>query len=460
MKYLPRKYQEYTTNQIIELPETGPFLDMGLGKTVSTLTAIVELFKRKQIRKVLVIAPKKVAESVWTDEIEKWDHLKHLKTSQILGNEKQRKKALMTPADIYIVNRENIVWLVSLLGSNWNFDMLIIDELSSFKNPKSQRFKALRLVRNLVKRVVGLTGTPAPNGMLDLWSQVYLLDKGRRLGESFTKYRDTYFDAGKRDGYVIFNYNLKKGNDLLGKDFYTKEIYNRIGDICFSMKTEDYLELPDKIDNNQYITLPKELKQKYDDFEKEQVLMFIDKEITAINAAALTNKLLQFANGAVYDENKNYHDVHDEKLDRLKEIVEELNGKPILVFYSFISDKERILLNFKGARMLKTPQDMRDWNEGKIPILVAHPASAGHGLNLQFGGTNILWFGCPWSLEQYLQAIKRIHRNGVSGIVTNTRLIVRGTIDEDVIRTLEGKDKLQDAMIEAVRARIEKYSKI
>jgi SNF2 family DNA or RNA helicase len=459
MIYKAFSYQEYCTRQIIALPEVGPFLDMGLGKTVSTLNAIVELYKTKQIKKVLVIAPKKVAETVWTDEIEKWDHLNGLKTSKILGSEKDRKRALMQQADIYLINRENVVWLVAMYGSNWPFDMVVIDELSSFKNPKSQRFKSLRLVRKFMARVVGLTGTPAPNGLLDLWSQIFLLDKGQRLGENFTKYRDTYFNPGKKDGYVVFNYNLKKGDFILGEDFYKKEIFDRIGDICFSMKTEDYLQLPEKIDNDQIIILPKEIQKKYDDFEEEQVLAFADKEITAVNAAALTNKLLQFANGAVYDENKMWHVMHDEKLDKLKEIVEVLEGKPLLVFYSFISDKERILLSFKKARVLKTPQDIKDWNAGKIEILVAHPTSAGHGLNLQFGGNNILWYGCPWSLEQYLQGIKRVHRNGVVGIVNNMRLIIKNTMDEDVVKALEGKDKLQDAVIKAVKARIEKYGK-
>ena len=459
MIYKPRKYQQHTTEQIVKLSEVGPFLDMGLGKTVSTLTAIVELLSTGQAKKVLIIAPKKVAETVWTDEIEKWDHLSHLKTSQILGPEKNRKKALAASANIYIINRENIVWLVALLGNNWPFDMVIVDESSSFKNPNSQRFKSLKLVRSYIKRVVCLTGTPAPNGLLDLWSQVYLLDKGKRLGETYTRYRDKYFNAGKREGHIVFNYNLKKGDNLLGDDFYRKEIFDRIGDICFSMKTTDYLELPDKIDNNQFIVLPKEVQAKYDEFEREQVLSFADKEITAINAAALTNKLLQFANGMVYDENKVSHEVHSEKLDRLKEVVEELQDKPVLVFYTYTSDKDRILLNFKQARTLKTPQDIKDWNEGKIKMLVTHPASAGHGLNLQFGGTNLLWYGCPWSLEQYLQGIKRVHRNGVAGVVTNTRLIVKNTIDEDVIQTLESKDKVQEAMIKAVRARIEKYTK-
>ncbi len=457
MKYLPRKYQEHTTEQIIKLPEVGPFLDMGLGKTVATLFAIKHLFETKEIKRVLVVAPKKVAETVWTDEIAKWDGLGHLKVSKILGLEKDRRRALAVPADIYIINRENVVWLVALLGSNWNFDMMVIDELSSFKSHKSQRFKALRLIRKYVKRVVGLTGTPAPNGMLDLWSQLFLLDRGKRLGENYVKYREAYFEPGKRDGHVIFNYTLKKAGDLLGDDFYVKELFNKISDICFSMKTEDYIDLPERLDINRYVELPPKVLQRYYDFEREQVLELMDKDITAINAAALSNKLLQFANGAMYDENKDWHLLHDEKIDTVKEIVEDLDGKPILVFYSYVSDKERLKLVFKEARELKTPQDIKDWNNGKIKILIAHPASAGHGLNLQFGGQFILWFGCPWSLELYQQAIKRIHRSGVISTVTNMRLIARGTLDEDVIKRLEGKDRTQNALIAAVKARIEKY---
>lgn len=460
MKYTPLKHQEYGTTRIIEDSEVGAFLDMGLGKTVMTLTAMIELFKSKKIRKVLVIAPKKVAENVWTDEIAKWDHLRHLKTSQVLGTVKQRKKALMTSADIYIINRENVVWLVTEFGSNWPFDFLVIDELSSFKSHDSQRFKALRLVRKYVSRLVGLTGTPAPNGLLDLWSQMFLIDGGKSLGASYNKYRSKYFESDKSNGIVTFSYKLKKGGFLLGDDFFKQEIYDSIGAACFSMRTEDYISLPDCLVNDQYITLSDADQAKYDSFEKEQVLKLLetDKEITAVNAAVLTNKLLQFANGTIYDEDRKQHVVHDGKLEKFTEIIEELNGKPVLVFYSFISDKERLLFNFKQARQLKDSKDIAEWNAGRIPILVAHPLSAGHGLNLQFGGVNVLWYGCPWSLEQYLQGIKRVHRNGVSGVVTNTRLIVKGTVDEEVIKSLESKNRTQDAILEAVRARILKYS--
>lgn len=461
MKYLPRNYQDFTTNRIIELPECGPFLDMGLGKTVATLTAIVELFRQKKIRKVLIIAPKKVAENVWTDERDKWDHLNHLSISQVLGTEKQRRTALAQKADIYIINRENVVWLVAFYGMAWPFDMLVIDELSSFKSPKSQRFKSLRLARKFMTRVVGLTGSPAPNGLLDIWSQIFLLDKGKRLGESFSKYRELYFNSGDRNGHVVYNYNLKKGDVLLGDDFYKKEIMDRISDICFSMKTEDYLDLPERIDNDQYIILPSDIQRKYEEFEREQVLAFaaMEKEITAVNAAGLTNKLLQFANGSVYDEAKIPHQVHGEMIDKLKEVVEALNGKPLLLFYQFTSDIETIQKVFKKSVLLKTPQHIKDWNAGKIELLITHAASAGHGLNLQFGGNDLCWYGCPWGLELYSQGIKRVHRSGVKDVVTNTRLIVKNTMHEDVILALEGKHKMQNAVIEAVKARIRKYSK-
>jgi len=458
MKYFPEEYQTFGSERILNNLEVGAFLDMGLGKTVMTLTPLKELIQRNETGKILIIAPKKVAENVWTDEIEKWDHLNDLTTSLILGNEKQRKAALLRKADLYIINRENIPWLVALLGLNWNFTTVVIDELSSFKSPKSQRFKSLKLVRPYIKRIIGLTGSPAPNGLLDLWSQVYLLDKGKRLGETFSRYREKYFNAGKRQGYVVFNYNLKKGDNLLGEDFYRKEIFDRISDMCFSMKTSDYLKLPERIDNTQLIHLPESIQRSYEDFEMKEVLALKDKEITAINAAALTNKLLQFSNGAIYDDKKVWHLVHNEKLDRLEEMIEELDGKPALIFYNFISDKERIIQRFKGVRTLDTNHDLKDWNDKKIKILVAHPASAGHGLNLQHGGNHMFWFGCPWSLELYNQGIKRIHRRGIDEVVINTRLIVKKTMDEDVIKALEGKDKLQEAVIKAVKARIKKYS--
>lgn len=456
-KALP--HQVYGTQKIIDNVGILPAIDMGLGKTVLTLTAIIELKKRREVRKVLVIAPLKVAETVWTDEIEKWQHCNHLTVSKILGDAKTRQRALAAKTDVYLINRENVSWLVAYYGSNWPFDMVIVDESSSFKNPKSNRFKSLQLVLRFIKRTVCLTGTPVPNGMLDLWTQIFILDQGQRLGKSYANFRDTYFNPGKREGHTVFSYTIKEGSKLLGDEFYSLEIMDRVKDICFSMKTEDYIKLPEKIDNDCYVNLSKEQMKQYKKFEREQVLALADKDITALNAAGLFNKLCQFANGTIYDADKVSHVVHDGKFDRLKEIVEDLNGKPMLVFYSIVADKERILSTFKQARHLKTAKDIKDWNEGKIEILVAHPASAGHGLNLQFGGNNILWYGMPTSLEFYLQGIKRIHRNGVVGIVNNMRLITRGTQDERVIQMLAGKDKLQTAMIRAVKAMINDYRK-
>lgn len=431
---------------------------MGLGKTAMSLTAVIELLKTGDVKKVLIIAPKKVVENVWSQEADKWDHLKNLKISRILGPEKERRRALEAKTNIFAINRENVVWLVGLYGNNWPFDMVIVDEMSSFKNHDSKRFKALRLVRDRIRRIVALTGTPAPNGLLDLWSQLFLLDKGERLGRTYTGYRDRYFGSDKRNRQTVFSYKLREGDEILGKEFYEREIMDKISDICFSMKSEDYITLPERIDNDQFIELSDTMYHRYLEFEKEQVLQLLDKEITAVNAAALTNKLLQFSNGCVYDEQKIPVFIHDEKMERLEEVIEELQQKPVLLFYSFISDKDGIMKKFKQARLLKTEQDVTDWNDGKIELFVAHPASAGHGLNLQFGGNNLIWFGCPWSLELYQQAIKRLHRPGITKPVINTRLIVKDTIEIDVIKALSNKTKMQDAVIKAVKARIRKYT--
>lgn len=440
---------------MIEQASTGAFMDMGLGKTVCTLTAFLEIPKKA----CLVIAPLKVAESVWSDEIEKWDHLNHLRLVKVLGSEKQRKAALTKKADLYIINRENVVWLVEYFGSNWPFDFLIIDELSSFKSHDSKRFRALKLILKYVKKTIGLTGTPAPNGLLDLWAQVFLLDKGERLEKSFAQYRLKYFDPNKRNGHIVFNYKVKKGDELLGDDFYQKEIMNKIGDICFSMRTEDYINLPEKIDSDQVVHLSPAMQEKYNDFERENVLRLMEdsEELTFASGAALTNKLLQFANGCVYDEFKVHHFMHDEKMDRLEEVIEALNGSPALLFYSFVSDKDRILRKFKQAEFFKTPDQVKRWNDGKIELLVTHPASAGHGLNLQFGGNQIIWFGLPWGLELYQQGQKRIHRDGVVGTVINTRLIAADTVDQEVIKSLNRKEGVQEGVMSAVKAIINKY---
>lgn len=452
MKYKPHNYQNEATQKIIENPYYALFLEMGLGKTISTLTAIDFLmYQDFAVSKVLIIGPKRVAQSVWTAEIQKWDHISHLKAAVVLGDVNKRIKALNSKADIYVINRENIPWLVKHYQSAWPFDMVVIDELSSFKAPDAQRFRALKAIRPRIKRVVGLTGTPAPNGLIDLWSQIYLLDRGERLGETVTGFRERYFsyDQYKRK-FKIY-------------ETTEKAIYDKIGDICISMKTRDYLTLPERIDIEVPVYLSDENQAKYDDFEEEQVLGYLNSEtgqegqITALSAAALTNKLLQFANGAVYDENKNWHAVHDEKLEALEEIIEQANGKPVLVFYGYKHDLERIGKKFK-IRELKTDEDVLAWNRKEIPLLVCHPASAGHGLNLQAGGHIIVWFGQTWSLELYQQAVARLDRQGQVEPVRNYMLIAHNTVDQDVVEARKGKATSQEALMFAVKARIEKYS--
>lgn len=463
MQFKPHNYQLHTIDHIIDNPASGIFLDMGLGKSVSTLTAIKKLmYEDLEIEKVLVIAPKKVAESTWIDEVEKWDHLKGLKVSIVLGTERQRIEALRTKADIYTINRENVAWLVTYLGGAWPFDMGVIDELSSFKNAKSIRFKALRTVRPFFKRVVGLTGTPAPNGLLDLWPQLYLLDQGERLGKTITSYRDRYFTPGKRNGRVIFNYDLKKDEktDEIGQNAYEKEIYDKIGDICISMKAKDYLELPECVDRTNLITLPDKVMQQYFEFEKKLILSLESlEEITALNAAGLTNKLLQFTNGAVYDGERNIHEVHNEKIEALAEDMEAANGNPVLVFYQYQHDLARIQKHFKAYKpqILKGDKEIKLWNKKEIPMLLAHAASAGHGLNLQDGGHFIEWFGVGWGLELYQQAVARLYRQGQTKPVINSRIIAKGTIDEEVLQALANKATVQDAVMNAVKARIKKY---
>lgn len=462
MRYTPHIYQDHATQHIIDNPYSGLFLEMGLGKTVATLTAIdLLMFRDFEVSKVLVIAPKKVAEDTWTTEAQKWDHLKHLKISLVLGTERQRKEALMAKADVYVINRENVVWLVSHLGGAFPFDMLVIDELSSFKSAKAARFKALRQIRPRIKRVVGLTGTPAPNGLLDLWPQMYLLDMGERLGKTLTGYRDKYFNPGKRNGHVVYEYNLKGAkDDLLDQEFYESEIYEKIGDICISMKAKDWLSLPERINRTVPVRLPDDVRRQYLDFERKQVLALGDvNEISVPNAAALTNKLLQFANGAVYDETKAYHEVHCEKIEALKEILDSANGHPVLVFYSYQHDIARIKDQLKAYKPseLHNASDIARWNKKQISLLLAHPASAGHGLNMQGGGNIIVWFGLPWSLELYQQANARLDRQGQTQSVIVHHLVTAGTMDEDVIRALDDKANGQEALMQAVKARIRKY---
>lgn len=454
------EYQEAAVSHILRHTHCGLFLDMGLGKTVSTLTAIEWLmYQDLSITKVLVVAPKRVAESVWGAEVDKWDHLRHLRVSKVIGTEKQRRAALSTPADIYTIGRDNIAWLCGLYGgSRVPFDMLVIDELSSFKNPKSQRFKSLRLVQPCFSRVVGLTGTPAPNGLIDLWSQVYLLDRGQRLGKFISHFRDRWFTPGKRNGLVVYSYVPREGAE--------EQIHQAIGDICMSMKAQDYLKLPGRIDNIVRIQMPDDIQAEYDRFEKEKVLELAGGkgegvEITTANAAVLSMKLLQFANGSVYDEAKVPHTVHDLKVEATKELVEDAAGQPVLIAWTFTSDRDRLLEALKKyhPRVLKDDRDIQDWNEGKVPVLLMHPASGGHGLNLQAGGHRIIWFGQTWSLELEQQFNARLDRQGQREVVIINRLVCCNTIDQDVIQAQKAKAQTQDALMEAVKARVKKYLK-
>lgn len=469
-------YQKACVEHIITHPFCGVFLDMGLGKTVSTLTAINYLMNDYcEINSVLVIAPKRVVESVWQEEAEKWAHLQHLRFSKIIGTQKQRIAAVMeTKADVYIISRDNVAWLCALYGgSKLPFDMIVVDELSSFKSYKSVRFKALRGARPYLKRLVGLTGTPAPNGLIDLWPQIYLMDRGDRLEKTISRYREKYFRPGQTNGNVVYSYNLMSDSEQL--------IHKKIEDICISMKADDYLEMPMRTDNYIKLRMPDDIKKQYDDFEKNKILDLLNTvetveeededgnvtlvqkpvEVNVVNAAALSNKLLQFANGAVYDEDKNVFPIHNIKLDALKEIVENSNGQSILVAWTYQFDKDRILEYLKSykPRELKTNKDIEDWNAGRIQVMLAHPASAGHGLNLQAGGNIIVWFGQTWSLELYQQFNARLYRQGQQKGVIIHHLIMKGTHDEDVIQALKAKNKKQNALMDSIKAKIDKYKK-
>jgi SNF2 family DNA or RNA helicase len=447
--YNPHQYQEYATNRILNQEAVGLFLAMGLGKTVSTLTAIDQLlYNYFDVQKVLVIAPLRVAQKTWPDEIKKWDHLTHLRISKVLGSEKERLAALRAEADIWIINRENVEWLVDLYGKDWPFDMVVIDELSSFKSSKAKRFRALRKVRPMIKRIVGLTGTPAPNGLIDLWPQVYLLDQGERLGKTVTGYRSRYFDPGKRNRTVIFSWDPKPGAE--------EAIYSKLEDLCVSMSAEDWLQMPERIDREVKVQIPEEARAKYDQLERDLLLPFAGGDITADTMAILSNKLLQMANGAVYDENGTTREIHQAKLEALDDILEAANGWPVLVFYNYQHDRDRLLGHISSAKVLDTEDDIEKWNQGRIPVMLAHPASAGHGLNLQTGGNIIVWFGLTWSLELYQQANARLYRQGQDKSVIIHHLVAEETIDEDVMAALAGKDVSQKALLAAVKARIEK----
>lgn len=454
MVFKPHAYQQHCINRIIEIKKIGLFLDMGLGKTVTTLTAVKELkYNRFQVRKVLVIAPKKVAEGTWTKEASKWDHTRMLRVSPVLGSQAKRIRALNTPADLYIINRENVVWLVDYYRNAWPFDMVVVDESSSFKNHSAKRFKALASVGIRIDRLVELTGTPSPNGLADLWAQVFLLDGGERLGKRYAQFRERYFQPDKRgaDG-MVYSYEAKPGTE--------ESILEKISDICISMKAEDYLQLPDLTYHEVPVVLDAKSQKAYNELEREMVLQLPEDEtdISVTSAAALSNKLLQLANGALYDEDRRVHEVHKCKIEAFLELIEGLQGKPALVFYNYQHDRTRILDALAGSglrvRELKTTQDEDDWNSRNIDVLLAHPASAAYGLNLQQGGNHVIWFGLTWNYELYTQANKRLHRQGQTEKVIIHHLVCSGTRDEDVMQALQRKDDVQSWVMESLKARI------
>jgi SNF2 family DNA or RNA helicase len=447
MNFSPHNYQAYAIDYIETHPIAAVLLDMGLGKTVISLTAIADLlFDSFEAHRILVVAPLRVARDTWPAEIKKWEHLKHLTYAVAVGSVKERKSALMTGADITIINRENLGWLIDSSGFEWNYDMVIIDELSSFKNHQSKRFKALMKVRSKVKRIIGLTGTPSSNGLMDLWAEFKLLDFGERLGRFITHYRSNYFIPDKRNGEIIYSYKpLPYAEDA---------IYRKISDITISMKSTDHLKMPELITSQYEVQLSESEAQRYEELKVDFILELPEGEITAANAASLTGKLSQLANGAIYDDNGDILEFHDRKLDALEDIIESANGKPLLVAYWFKHDLQRIKKRF-DVREIKTSKDIVDWNNGNIPVAVIHPASAGHGLNLQAGGSTLIWFGLTWSLELYQQTNARLWRQGqTSGTVVIEHIITNGTIDERILKALSLKEVSQNALIDAVKANL------
>ena len=447
MKYKPHSYQEYAIRYIETHPISALLIDMGLGKTSITLTAIRNLlFDSFEVCKVLVIAPLRVAKNTWTDEIKKWEHLSTLTYSLIIGNENERLSALNEQTDIYIINRENVDWLVNKSGYKFDFDMVVIDELSSFKNHQSKRFKSLMKVRPLVKRIVGLTGTPSSNGLMDLFAEFKILDMGKRLGYFIGQYRNTYFKPDKMNGPIVYSYKPLPNAE--------NAIYEKISDITVSMKANEYLIMPELLTSNYVVELSNSEKKQYDKMKKSLVLEITDGEITASNAASLSNKLCQLSNGAIYDDEQNIVEIHDRKLETLEDIIESMNGKPLLIAYWYRHDLERIKSRF-SVREIKTSEDISDWNDGKIPVALIHPASAGHGLNLQNGGSTLVWFGLTWSLELYQQTNARLYRQGQKNAVVIQHIITKGTIDEQILKALQKKNKTQADLIDAVRANLE-----
>ena len=450
MRYSPHEYQRYATEYIEAHPVAAVLLDMGLGKTSITLTALNNLlFDSFKVRRILVIAPLRVARNTWGAEIEKWDHLKGLRYSVAVGTETERMAALRKKADIYLINRENVQWLISESGIPFDFDMVVVDELSSFKNHQTKRFRALMKVRPKVKRIVGLTGTPSSNGLMDLWAEFRLLDMGERLGRFIGQYRTSYFRPDKQNGQVVFSYKPLPGAE--------KQIYGRISDITISMKSTDHLQMPELINSRYTVYLSEQEDSRYADLKKDLVLQLPDGEITAANAASLSGKLSQMANGAVYTDAGETVAIHERKLDALEDIIEAANGKPVLVAYWFRHDLERITERLHKLKIpcsrLDTDGSIRKWNAGEIPVALIHPASAGHGLNLQSGGNTLVWFGLTWSLELYQQTVARLWRQGqASETVVVQHIITKGTIDERIMKALSEKDTTQAALIDAVKA--------
>lgn len=453
MIYHPHDYQKYSIEFVKTHPIAALLLSMGLGKTSTTLTALDDLlFDSFEIHKVLVIAPLRVTK-VWLDEVKKWNHLNYLRCSLVVGTEQERKRALWANADIYIINRENVQWLIDESGIQFDFDTLVVDELSSFKNFKTKRFKSLMKVRPMVKRVIGLTGTPTSNGLMDLWSEFKLLDQGKRLGRFITNYRDQYFRPDKRNGQVVFSYKPLP--------FAEDAIYDKISDITISMKANDYLNMPELISNHVEVEMSEKEMKVYKELKDELVITLGDEDVTASNAASLSNKLTQMANGAIYLDNHEIAIIHDRKLDALEDLIEAQYGKPVLVAYWFKHDLDRIKnrleelkVNFKE---IKTEASIEDWNKGNIEVGLIHPASAGHGLNLQEGGSTLIWFGLTWSLELYEQTNARLYRQGQKDrCVVIEHIVTKGTIDEQIIKALEEKDKSQSRLIDAVKANLGK----
>lgn len=446
MKYKAHEYQEYATKFIEENEESAVFLECGLGKSVITLTAIKNLMARGEVSRVLVVAPLRVGKTTWPEEIGKWDHLAGLTYAVAIGSVAERLSAVKAQADITIINRENVEWLIDKSGMPFDYDMLVIDELSSFKSFKAKRFKALLKVRPQITRVVGLTGTPSSNGLMDLWAEFRLLDLGERLGRYITRYRLAYFTPDKRNAQVVFSYKPLPGAE--------ERIYDKIDDITISMRASDYLKLPSLVMNTVVVEMGDKEKEIYDNLCDDMVVSLGDNEIDAVNAASLSNKLLQMANGAVYGEEQSVHRIHDEKLNALEDLIESANGKPVLVAYWFKHDLARIKAKFPFVREIKTDADIRAWNRGEIEVGIIHPASAGHGLNLQTGGSTLIWFGLTWSLELYQQTNARLYRQGQKNTVVIHHIVTKGTIDERVLKALEKKEKTQNSLIDAVKAEL------